>query len=84
MELVCTNCNRELATVEVLYPFSASVNCGECGATVGHKMEPDPAAAVPLSPAETLAAAESELDAALQKVEQLKSKPVPSAASAKS
>jgi hypothetical protein len=60
MRIVCTNCQEELADVTVLVPFSASVQCGSCGATVGHQLLPAPApdpAPVPPKPGSTAASA---------------------------
>ena len=48
MELICTSCKQKLADVEVLIPFNAAVQCGDCGATVGHQFLLPPAAEVPV------------------------------------
>ena len=47
MFLVCTNCQEELAKVDVLFAFGASVSCGKCGATFGQRFVPEPAPAEP-------------------------------------
>jgi hypothetical protein len=41
MELVCMNCKQKLADVETVAVFNAAVQCGECGATVGHQFIPE-------------------------------------------
>lgn len=52
MVVVCTGCFEELANVEVLFPFSAAVSCGKCGATAGHKFDvgPGPVTALAVKP----------------------------------
>lgn len=53
MTVVCTNCQEELANVEVLFPFGMSVSCGKCGAVFGLKCEPEPKPATPAPAPET-------------------------------
>jgi hypothetical protein len=77
MKIVCTNCKETLANIEVLVPFSASVHCGECGATVGHQLMPDAAAAEPLTLDEQITQAEDDLADLSAKLRALKATPRP-------
>jgi hypothetical protein len=75
MKIVCTNCKETLANIEVLVPFSASVHCGECGATVGHQLMPDDTPAPALSLDEQITQAENDIADLAVKLKALKASP---------
>jgi hypothetical protein len=72
MQLHCTNCRQTLAVVDVKIPFSASVMCGDCGAHVGHQFIVEDKPALVAGSEEELSQAERELEAAIQRFDQLK------------
>jgi hypothetical protein len=82
MNVVCTNCKQTLATVDVLIPFSASVMCGECGATVGHQMVPAPVDDSLEGARQSVTQAEAMLASASERLAKLESAKGPAAASA--
>jgi ferredoxin len=82
MIVVCTQCQEELADVTVLVPFSASVGCGKCGATTGHRFVVDDNPPAILSREEQIAQAELDLADLAAKLKELKATPKTPAAAA--